>query len=103
MISGADTELVSEIFDRSIPFDEATKKILGTEYIIGSLVIPQVIVIESALKNSNPQHVLRVVQSHTSKALKTGVQKYYKPSAMPCFTLKSSHNTGRPLIDRNVA
>lgn len=56
MICGADIELVSEILDILMPFDEATKEISGSEYITGSLVIPLVTIIESALKNLNPKH-----------------------------------------------
>ncbi|GBL80829.1 hypothetical protein AVEN_26256-1 [Araneus ventricosus] len=49
MISDTDIELVLEILDILMPFDEATKKISG------SLVIPLVAIIE-ALKNRSTKH-----------------------------------------------
>ena len=56
MISGTDIELVSEILDNLMLFDEATKEISGREYITGSLVILLVTIIENALKNLSPKH-----------------------------------------------
>ncbi|GBM53294.1 hypothetical protein AVEN_164837-1 [Araneus ventricosus] len=55
-------ELTSEILDILTPFGEATKEILGSEYIIGSLITPLATIIESVLNILNPkQSVAKVL------------------------------------------
>lgn len=88
MISGADIEFLSEILNILMPFDEATKEISGSEYITGSLVIPLVTILESALRNLNLKHsAAKVLSQKLLSSLKDRSVKVLQNSLLCNSTL----------------
>lgn len=60
MISGSEIEVLTELLNILKPFKEATIEISGSDYITGSLCIPLLCIIESALSKSDPMSPIAV-------------------------------------------
>nr|XP_022910900.1 zinc finger BED domain-containing protein 4-like [Onthophagus taurus] len=80
MVSGADIQLVSEVLNIFMPFDEATKEISGSDYITGSLVISLLTIIETTLKNNNSKHnAAKILCQKLSSLQEKGVKVLQNP------------------------